>query len=56
MCAAIDAPIHSTDVRCVDSVAGMDRMAILGPQRVEFALLRGDPRVTALRKKVGLPE
>jgi len=23
---------------------------------LEFALLRGDPRVKALRKKVGLPE
>jgi hypothetical protein len=39
------------------------RMAPLGPFRVgraltfpEFALLRGDPRVKALRKKVGLPE
>jgi hypothetical protein len=28
-------------------------MALNSP---EFALLRGDPRVQALRKKVGLPE
>jgi hypothetical protein len=41
----------------------LDRMAVLGPFRIgralslpEFALLRGDPRVKALRKKVGLPE
>jgi hypothetical protein len=38
-------------------------MAPLGPFRIgraltfpELALLRGDPRVKALRKKVGLPE
>jgi hypothetical protein len=41
----------------------LDRMAVLGPFRIgraltfpEFALLRGDPRVKALRKKVGLPD
>jgi TolB-like protein len=41
----------------------LGRMAPLGPIRMgraltlpEFALLRGDPRVKALRKKVGLPE
>ncbi len=41
----------------------LDRMAVLGPFRMgraltlpEFALLRGDPRLKALRKKVGLPE
>jgi TolB-like protein len=41
----------------------MDRMAELGPVRVgltltgpELSFLRGDPRVRALRKKVGLPE
>jgi hypothetical protein len=41
----------------------LDRVVPLGPVRVgrevihmpEFALLRGDPRVKALRKKVGLP-
>jgi TolB-like protein len=45
------------------ALQALDHMAVLGPQRVgmylnypEFALLRGDPRVTALRKKVGLPE
>ena len=45
------------------ALEALERMAMLGPQRVgmylnypEFALLRGDPRVTALRKKVGLPE
>jgi tetratricopeptide (TPR) repeat protein len=41
----------------------LDRAAAGGPTRVgraltfpEFALLRGDPRVKALRRKVGLPE
>jgi serine/threonine-protein kinase len=41
----------------------LDRMSVLGPFRIgralafpEFAFLRGDPRVKALRKKVGLPE
>jgi TolB-like protein len=41
----------------------LDRMTALGPFRIgraltlpEFALLRGDSRVKALRKKVGLPE
>ena len=42
----------------------LERMAALGPVRLgrdltypEFALVRGgDPRVKALRKKVGLPE
>jgi len=41
----------------------LDRMSVLGPVRLglnltypEFALLRGDPRVKALRKKVGLPQ
>ncbi|MGH8248235.1 MAG: tetratricopeptide repeat protein, partial [Gammaproteobacteria bacterium] len=41
----------------------LDRLAVLGPQMVggtlvcpELALLRGDPRVKLLRKKVGLPE
>jgi TolB-like protein len=41
----------------------LDRMTVLGPFRMgraltfpEFALLRSDPRVKALRKKVGLPE
>jgi tetratricopeptide (TPR) repeat protein len=42
----------------------LDRAAVTGPVRIgrdvlnkpEFALLRGDPRVKALRKKVGLPE
>ncbi len=41
----------------------LERFAAQGPVRVgrnltypEFALLRGDPRVKALRKKVGLPE
>jgi Flp pilus assembly protein TadD len=45
------------------ALQALDRMAMLGPQRIgmylnypEFALLRGDPRVTVLRKKVGLPE
>jgi tetratricopeptide (TPR) repeat protein len=41
----------------------LDRAAVLGPFRIgrelaspEYALLRGDPRLKALRKKVGLPE
>ncbi|HKV99214.1 MAG TPA: tetratricopeptide repeat protein [Vicinamibacterales bacterium] len=41
----------------------LDRMSVRGPQRVgrylnnpEFALLRDDPRLPALRKKVGLPQ
>jgi hypothetical protein len=41
----------------------LDRAATAGPIRMgwmlngqAFALLRGDPRVTALRRKVGLPE
>jgi len=41
----------------------LDRMAALGAQRIgvylnfpELALLRGDPRLSALRKKVGLPQ
>lgn len=45
------------------SFEALDRMAVVGPVRMgsilglpELALLRGDPRVKALRKKVGLPE
>jgi tetratricopeptide (TPR) repeat protein len=41
----------------------LDRMATQGPVRIgrtlhlpELSLLRGDPRLKALRKKVGLPE
>jgi tetratricopeptide (TPR) repeat protein len=41
----------------------LDRSAAAGPFRIgraltfpEFALLRGDPRLKALRKKLGLPE
>ena len=41
----------------------LDRMAVVGPVRMgsilslpELALLRGDPREKALRKRVGLPE
>ena len=41
----------------------LDRMTVLGPVRLgrdltlpELALLRGDPRVKALRKRVGLPD
>jgi tetratricopeptide (TPR) repeat protein len=41
----------------------LDQLAPTGPVRIgrtliapEFALLRGDPRLKALRKKVGLPE
>jgi hypothetical protein len=45
------------------TLEALDRVVELGPARIgralnspEFALLRGDPRVSALRKKVGLPE
>ncbi len=45
------------------TLEALDRLASLGAVRVgralnspEFALLRGDPRVKALRKKVGLPQ
>jgi TolB-like protein/DNA-binding winged helix-turn-helix (wHTH) protein len=45
------------------TLEALDRMGALGPQRVgeylnfpQMAFLRGDPRVKALRKKVGLPE
>jgi TolB-like protein/Flp pilus assembly protein TadD len=45
------------------TLEALDRMTVLGAVRIgraltwpEFALLRGDPRVKALRKKVGLPE
>ena len=40
----------------------LERMDVLGPVRIgraltfpEFAFVRGDPRIKALRKKVGLP-
>lgn len=45
------------------TLEALDRLAVNGAVRVgrglhspEFALLRGDPRVKALRRKVGLPE
>jgi hypothetical protein len=45
------------------TLEALDRMTGLGAVRIgralnspEFALLRGDPRVKILRKKVGLPE
>ena len=45
------------------TIAQLERMATLGPVLLgrdltypEFALVRGDPRVKALRKRVGLPE
>ncbi|MBZ5607624.1 MAG: hypothetical protein LAP38_05160 [Acidobacteriia bacterium] len=45
------------------TVAQLERMANLGPVRLgrdltypEFSLVRGDPRVKALGKKVGLPD
>ena len=45
------------------TLQALERMAELGPVRLdrdvtypEFNLVRGDPRVKALRQKVGLPE
>lgn len=45
------------------TLEALDRMSVVGPVRMgsmlglpELALLRGDPRLKALRKKVGLPE
>jgi len=45
------------------TIERLESMANLGPVLLgrdltypEFALVRGDPRVKALRKKVGLPE
>jgi hypothetical protein len=45
------------------TVDALERMATLGPVRLgrdltypEFDLVRGDPRLKALRKNVGLPE
>ena len=45
------------------TLEALDRAATQGPVRMgrmlsnpEYALLRGDPRLKALRKKVGLPE
>ena len=45
------------------TLEALDRMSVVGPIRMgsmlglpELALLRGDPRLKALRKKVGLPE
>jgi len=45
------------------TLEALDRMTVVGPVRMgsilsqpELALLRGDPRLKALRKKVGLPE
>ncbi len=45
------------------TIEALERMGSRGPQRVvrflmypEFAFLRGDPRLAALRKKVGLPQ
>jgi hypothetical protein len=45
------------------TLEALDRMTALGPVRLgralnfpELDLIRGDPRVKALREKVGLPE
>jgi hypothetical protein len=45
------------------TLEALERMAVVGPVRMgsilsnpELALLRGDPRLKALREKVGLPE
>jgi hypothetical protein len=48
------------DQRALDA---LDRMTVLGPQRVgmylnspQFASFRGDPRVTVIRRRIGLPD
>ena len=45
------------------TLEALDRSVVLGPFRIgsalttpEFVIIRGDPRLKALRKKVGLPE
>jgi hypothetical protein len=45
------------------TLEALNRVTIVGPVRMasilslpELALIRGDPRVKALRKRVGLPE
>jgi hypothetical protein len=45
------------------AIEALDRMAARGSYRIgvylnrpELALVRGDPRLAALRKKIGLPE
>jgi hypothetical protein len=45
------------------TLEALDRMTVLGPVRVgrdlmyaELDLIRGDPRIRAIRKKVGVPE
>jgi hypothetical protein len=45
------------------TIGALERMASLGPVRLgrnlnypEFAFVRADPRLKALRKRVGLPE
>jgi hypothetical protein len=45
------------------TIEALERMLELGPVRVgrtlafpELSLVRGDPRIKALRKKAGLPE
>jgi Flp pilus assembly protein TadD len=45
------------------TLEALDRMTVLGPLRIgrtltfsELALVRGDPRLKAIRRKVGLPE
>ena len=45
------------------TLEALDHMSVVGPVRMgsilglpELALLRGDPRLKALRKKVGLPQ
>ena len=45
------------------TLEALDQMVSMGPTRIgrllifpEFAFLRGDPRLKAIRKKVGLPE
>jgi TolB-like protein/Flp pilus assembly protein TadD len=64
----VDSPFHQALVYSGlgdkdRSFKALDACTVLGPVRMgrtlsfpEFALLRGDPRLKALRKKVGLPE
>jgi hypothetical protein len=66
MCPILSLHLHHSQPITNGSNIGegqLNRMAVVGPVRMgsilglpELALLRGDPRLKALRKKVRLPE